>query len=254
MAERLVKNPNRNLSRGWEKAMEAVLDAYLGQLPRSFSLDNRTITPSEFLETSGFRPDEYISITSYPQWPYDSFIVLEIPVNWANATYLNLPAEDMITVIHHAIENGYTVCWDGDVSDKGFSHNKGVAVLPDLELVDYTGSEKSRWEKLTEKERQKTFYAFEGPVAEKSIRDEDRQAAFDNLTSTDDHLMHLTGIAMDSLGTVYYRTKNSWGAESNAFGGYLYMSDAYVRQHTIAIMIHRDALPANIARRAKIKP
>lgn len=33
----------------------------------------------------------------------------------------NLPLDEMMQTVDYALNNGYTVCWDGDVSEKGFS-------------------------------------------------------------------------------------------------------------------------------------
>jgi bleomycin hydrolase len=59
--------------------------------------------------------------------------------------------------------------------------------------------------------------------------------------------MHITGIAKDSDNTVFYKTKNSWGEASNSYGGFLYMSESYVKLNTIAFMVHKDAIPKHIA-------
>jgi bleomycin hydrolase len=253
MAGALIKNPNRKLSTVWPMAFGAVLDAYLGAMPAEFTFDRKKTDPKSFLASTGFNPDDYISLTSYSHMPYHEFVVLEVPDNWAGETYFNVPLDELMEVINSALDKGYTVCWDGDVSDKGFSHNKGVAVVPAVELQEMAGSEKAKWEKLTEAERQKSLYAFEGPVTERKITDASRQLAFDNLTSTDDHLMHITGKVSDRDGSVYYVTKNSWGEGSNSSGGYLNMSDAYVRLHTIAIMVHKDVLPRSVSRKATRK-
>ncbi|MCB0589429.1 MAG: aminopeptidase, partial [Phaeodactylibacter sp.] len=69
---------------------------------------------------------------------------------------------------------------------------------------------------------------------------------FESYATTDDHLMHLTGLATDQNGTKYYLTKNSWG-EVSQYKGFLYMSDAYFRMKTIGIMVHKDAIPKDIA-------
>jgi bleomycin hydrolase len=77
-----------------------------------------------------------------------------------------------------------------------------------------------------------------------------RQEAFDSHLSTDDHLMHVIGIAVDQKGTRYLITKNSWAANSNKYGGYLKISEPYARMHTIAFMVHKDALPGAILKKA----
>jgi bleomycin hydrolase len=55
--------------------------------------------------------------------------------------------------------------------------------------------------------------------------------------------MHITGMAKDQNGTKYYITKNSWGTNRNSSGGYLNMSESFVRAKTIYVMVHKDALP-----------
>ena len=94
---------------------------------------------------------------------------------------------------------------------------------------------------------EETKEIFKSPGPEKKITQEMRQETFDNYTTTDDHLMHIVGSAENEKGTRYYLTKNSWGEESNDFGGFLYMSESYVNLKTIAIMIHKDAITKHIA-------
>ena len=178
---------------------------------------------------------------------------MEIPDNWSRDEYYNLPIDELIDVINYALKNNYTVAWDGDVSDKGFSFRNGVAIIPEKDIKNMTDTERNKWEKLTEQEKRASLYKFDKPGKEKNITQEMRQENFDNYTSTDDHLMHLTGIVKDQNGTIYYMTKNSWAPNSNKFGGYLNMSESYVRLNTIAIMINKNALPRKIAKKLKIK-
>ncbi len=149
----------------------------------------------------------------------------------------------------NALRKGYTIAWDGDVSDKGFSHKNAVAIVPETNIENIEGTERSKWEKLTDKDRKAQLYTFTKPVPERDITPAIRQAAFDNFSATDDHLMHITGTVTDQNGKRYFRTKNSWAADSNSEGGYLNISEAYVRLNTIAIMIHKDALPKEIRKK-----
>ena len=89
-------------------------------------------------------------------------------------------------------------------------------------------------------------YKFEKPYPEFAVTQEMRQKGYETFVTTDDHLMHLTGIVKDQNGTKYFVTKNSWGTERNPFGGYLNMSESFVRAKTIYIMVHKDAVPADL--------
>jgi bleomycin hydrolase len=133
------------------------------------------------------------------------------------------------------------------VSEKGFSHSKGVAIIPELEKVDqYSGADKARYGKMTLEERTAEAYKFNHPFPEAAVTQESREAGYDNRQTTDDHLMHVTGIAKDQNGTKYYITKNSWGAERKSYGGYLNMSENYVRAKTISILVNKNAIPPEI--------
>ncbi len=247
MLDAVVKNENGKLSTAWLPAFESVLDAYLGKVPRDILVSGNIYNPKSFFESTGFKPDDYVEITSFNHHPFYKKIILEIPDNWAHDLYYNIPLDELMQIIDFAINKGYSVCWDGDVSEKGFAHNKGFAILPASKIEEIAGSEKAKWATLTENELKTQMYAFNGPVPEQAVNQQNRQDNFDNLTSTDDHLMHITGIATDQNGTKYYFTKNSWGTTDHIYNGFLYMSESYVRMKTIAIMIHKEAIPREIA-------
>ena len=42
-------------------------------------------------------------------------------------------------------------------------------------------------------------------------------------------------------GKNYYVTKNSWGTD-NLCGGYIYLSEDYVRYKTMSILVNKDVL------------
>lgn len=245
----ISQNRSGALSPNWINVITATLDTYLGERPESFEYDGKSTTPKQFTNDLNFNPDDYVEITSYTHHPFYSTFRLEVPDNWSFDEYYNVPLEDFMKIMESAFAEGYSVCWDGDVSDKGFSHNHGVAIVPAEELSDKSGSEKDRWSDLTEKEKNEMMYSFEAPIAEKEITQNDRQDAFNSRQSTDDHLMHLTGIVKDQHGTKYYITKNSWNYDSNDFGGYLNMSESFIRLKTVAIMVHKEAIPKNIRKK-----
>jgi hypothetical protein len=227
--------------------VDAVLDTYLGSVPASFTYKGVGYTPKSFSASLGINADDYVEITSFTLFPFYTQGLVPIPDNWRKMNYYNVPLDELITIMDYSLNNGYTVAWDGDVSEKGFNHGKGVAIIPELEKVDqYSAADKARLGKMTKEELTAEAYKYSKPFPEVKVSQEFRQEGFDSKKTTDDHLMHLTGIVKDQNGTKYYITKNSWGPDSNPFGGYLNMSENYVRAKTIAVMVHKNAIPAEI--------
>ena len=201
----------------YEEVMEKVseeLEEQIGSIPNKIKTKNEKLNAIDFRNSLNINPDDYIEISSYTHHPYYKTFVLEIPDNWAHGIYYNLPIDELMEVMYHAIDSGYSVCWDGDVSERLFQHKNGKADLPDEQIG-----------KVTQDLRQETFL---------------------NRSTTDDHLMHIVGLSNDSEGRTCFYTKNSWGAESNKHGGYLHMTEDYVRLKTVGLMIHKDALPETI--------
>jgi bleomycin hydrolase len=249
----IVKNPNKKLSPVWLKGYNGILDAYLGDSPVVFEYNGKVYTPRSFADELGINPDDYYEITSFTHHPFYSEFILEIPDNWLYSKVYNVPLDEMIEIIDYAIEGGYTVAWASDVSDKGFSWTKGVAIIPEADLEDMGGTERERWEKLTDAEKQKQLYSFDGPGTEKTITQELRQQAFDNYETTDDHGMQITGIANDQEGNKYYIVKNSWGLTGNDYKGFFYASGPFVRLKTTSLMVHKDAIPEYIREKLGIE-
>ncbi|NLA48985.1 MAG: aminopeptidase [Bacteroidales bacterium] len=235
----------RNESEQYKKILSSILDTYLGEIPESFTYRGNTYTPLSFAASLGINSSDYVQITSFTHFPFYSRGILEVPDNWAMEYFYNVPLDELIEIMDYSFSQGYTVNWDGDVSESGFSHQKGYAVIPaGLPAAGGPATDRDRFERSPV---QHTGTAaspeVESPGPELNVSQEIRQAGYENFTTTDDHLMHLTGIVKDQNGTRYYKTKNSWGTERNAFGGYLYMSESYVRAKTLFIMVHKDAIP-----------
>ncbi|MDK2909272.1 MAG: bleomycin hydrolase [Bacteroidales bacterium] len=244
----IIKNPNRKLSTVWLEGFKGILDAYLGKVPEKFNYNGKEYTPRSFADMLGIKEDDYICLTSYTHHPFYKKFILEVPDNWAWGELYNLPLDDLMEVMDYALENGYSVAWAADVSEKGFAYNKGLAVIPETDVAELTGSEKARWEKLTEKERASQMYNLDRIVPEKKVTQEMRQKEFDNYQTTDDHGMHMVGYGFDQFGNKYYYIKNSWGAD-NKFDGYFYASVPFVRLKTMDIMVHKNAIPPAIRKK-----
>lgn len=244
----VIKDENKSLTTAWLPAYRAILDAYLGPVPTTFKVNEKEFTPLTFAKDLGLNMDDYICITSFSHHPFYFPFVLEIPDNWAWDVSYNLPIDEMIQVLNYAIENGYSFAWGSDVSEKGFSFRNGVAIVPETDIKAMDGLERAKWETMTAKDREKELYSFDKKVPEKKITQENRQLAFDNYQTTDDHGMQITGIATDQFGTKYYLVKNSWNT-NNLYNGYFYASEAFVKYKTTDIMVNRNSIPKEILKK-----
>ena len=232
----------------WKKAIEAIHDIYLGVRPEKFTYNGKEYTPKSFYESTGLNASDYVSLTSYTHHPFYSSFVLEIQDNWRWAQSYNLPIDEFMQVFDNAIMEGYTIAWGSDVSEAGFSRN-GVANMPDKsKSADLEGSDMAKWLKLSEEEKKNT----PKPSTELWCTQEQRQLAYDNWETTDDHGMQIYGIAKDQNGVEYYMVKNSWG-EAGTYKGLWYASKAFVRYKTMNIVVHKDALPKDIRKKLGIK-
>jgi bleomycin hydrolase len=229
MLKTYIENPGRTLSSNWRSAIDAVLDEYLGKNVVSFNYEGKKFTPMSFLEMTKIQPEDYVNITSFTHHDFYDPFILNIPDNFSNGSFYNIPIDELIYTIDHALENEYTVELDCDVSERTFSSKDGVAVVPSNSLND--------------------ILALQGVYSEMKITQEYRQQEFENYNTTDDHLMHITGTVKDQNGTKYYMVKNSWGKDPSRtkYDGYVYFSEAYVRLKTISITLHKDGVPKETA-------
>ena len=225
MLDGIIKQKRPNSK--WQQGMDALMDVYMGAVPAEFEVEGKSYNAKSYAESLGIRVDDYITFTSYTHHPFYDECILEIPDNYSNGSYYNVPLEDLEAIAANALTNGYTISWDGDVSEKGFSSRDGLAILPvDSKRIDL----------------------FANPGEEIAVTQDLRQSTFMNYSTTDDHLMHITGMAKDKNGTKYYLVKNSWGPISD-LQGFLYMSEAYFNLKTVGIMVHKDAVPTNIRKK-----
>jgi bleomycin hydrolase len=149
--------------------------------------------------------------------------------------------------MEYSLTKGYTFAWDGDVSERGFSNSKGVAIIPDVSsTADLPAELKASAEKMTPQERMEEAMKLNIIFPEVKVTQEMRQEGFETSSTTDDHGMHVTGLVMDQNGRKYFKVKNSWGPGSNPLGGYLFMSEPYARAKTILILVNKNGLPPEI--------
>lgn len=209
----------RKVSPVYRERVREILDKYIGPVPQTFESGGKKYTPVTWAAQLGINPDDYIELSSYTHHPWYKPFRLEVPDNWMSGLYYNVPPDELLQIMEYSLKAGYTFCWDGDMSD-------------DKNLTDKYG--------ITRLENEKSMPG-----------ETERQEAFDRLIVTDDHLMHITGIAKDKDGNQFFITKNSWGTNLGD-QGYLYLSVPFVRLKTIAILVNKNAIPDSIRKKLGI--
>ncbi|KGI59726.1 peptidase C1-like family protein [Prevotella sp. DNF00663] len=249
--ESVAKNKNNKLSTAWKSGLQGILDAYLGKCPEKFMYEGKSYTPQSFAASLGLNWDDYVTFTSYTHHPMWTQFAVEVQDNWRWPLSWNVPIDDLCRIIDNAINNGYTVAWGGDVSEDGFTRS-GLGLAYNMERVrDMSGTDADRWLKFTKSKKRDVVDSLGISAPEVVPTQKMRQEAFDNWETTDDHGMHIFGIAKDQNGKEYYMVKNSWG-ETGDYKGIWYMSKAFVAYKTMDFMVNKNAVPQDIRKKLKL--
>ncbi|MFA5712853.1 MAG: aminopeptidase [Bacteroidales bacterium] len=255
----VLQNKNGELSEGWINGLNNILDAYLGEVPETFSYNGKEYTPQSFTQELGLNMDNYVRIASVMHVPFYKKFGLEVSGNWHWDDFYNLPLDEMIEVIDYAVRNGYSLTWIADVTNRGYSKEEGICVYPAESLEQIPPDERIEWLKYSDKEisdmgNREVPGAFAVPVAERIVTQESRQKEYLNFNVKEDHGMHIMGIAADQRGRIFYKIKNS--AHHRAVyqnGGYYYASQPYMKMFTISLQLHKNGIPPHIAQKLKIE-
>ena len=208
------------LTAPWEPGFVSILDKHMGKAPANFVFNQKKYTPQSFAaEALRFNENDFVYLTSFTHHPFFKTMIPEVPDNFSNSSYYNIPMEEMLKTIKSAVEKGYTVIWDTDVSNDGFQSKKGIALF---RKSTATG------EVNTQEEEEKWSPAL-------------RQQLFENLTTQDDHLMHIVGLEKNKEGKTFFIVKNSWG-DAGPYGGFMHVSEAYIAINTITIVLPKAAV------------
>jgi len=246
----IAKGKLKKLTPVWRNGLSAIYDTYLGSYPEKFTYKGKEYTPKTFAESLGLNPDDYVSLTSYTHHPFYTQFALEIQDNWRNALSWNLPLDELMEVMDYAVKQGYTIAWGSDVSENGFTRD-GIAVVPDASKgAELTGSDMAHWTGLKPDEKRKELTSK--PLPEIKVTQDLRQEGFDDWETTDDHGMVIYGIAKDQTGKEYFMVKNSWG-KAGKYKGIWYASKAFVAYKTMNILVNKNAIPKDIAKKIGIK-
>ena len=249
--EGIAKSNSKKLTPAWKKGLQGILDAYLGECPQEFTYEGKKYTPQSFAQSLGLNWDDYVSISSFTHHPFWKPFVVEVQDNWRWKQSYNVPLDDMMRIIDNAVNEGYTIMWGGDVSEDGFTR-KGLGIAYDTKKVQsMAGSDADRWLRLSATEKNQKFDSLGINAPEIVPTQEMRQEAYDNWETTDDHGMHLYGIAKDQNGREYYMVKNSWG-EFGDYKGTWYMTKAFIAYKTMDFMVNKNAIPSDIRKKLGI--
>lgn len=195
-----MSNTSTDLSQ-LSQRVQRLFDERIGYLPKNVYMLGAEYTPQQFAH-SVYMYGEYTPLTSFTHHPFDQTFAIEVSDNYSDELFYNVPIDVMMRRIERSLRSGHPVCWEGDVTEPGFSFERGVAELPD----------------------------------ERPCTQQQRQKAFETRRTTDDHCLCLIGIAHDEKGRRYYIAKNSYGTD-NPYGGLMYLSENYVRLKTVAVVV-----------------
>jgi bleomycin hydrolase len=220
---------HRPIPANWLEKFENILDEHLGKVPETFLFNEKTYTPETFArEVIKFNKNDYVLLTSFSHHPFYERFVLEIPDNYANESYYNIPLAELMSVLEQSVMKGHSIMWDADVSNKNFKQKEGFAMIP----VEGGRPGDTNAEEVT-------------------YSQESRQKLFEELTTQDDHLMHIVGVEQSAKGRKFFLVKNSWG-EVGPFNGYIKVSPAYMAINTITIVVPKAALDPGLKNRLKL--
>lgn len=222
------------ISAGWLAGYIDILNETMPEPPAEFSYKGKKYTPISFAkEVLKFNADDYVNITSFTHQPYYKPFILQVPDNFSNGQYYNLPLAEMIQLAKDVLGNGYTLMWDADVSNNWFMQGKGLAMFPlnrvKPDKVNSPDYEEDPWSATI------------------------RQEMYERLETQDDHLMHITGLTKTAKGKTFFTVKNSWGAEVGPLEGYINVSEAYFAINTISLVVPKVAIGKALLEKLKVQ-
>ncbi len=196
-------------------SVQKILDKHLGAPPETFEYKGKSYTPKSFRDEVVRLPwDEYITVTSFMYAPFYQFTALDVPDNYANRiNFFNVPLDLFYEALRDGLKNGYSAAFDADTDEPGRMGTEDVAFIPDFDIPS----------------------AF--------ISQEAREFRVQNGSTTDVHLMHLTGYRQLE-NEDWFLVKDSWrSAWQGDSDGYYFFHGDYLKLKALAYLIHQDAVP-----------
>ncbi|MBI5858824.1 MAG: hypothetical protein HZB42_14425 [Sphingobacteriales bacterium] len=217
----LLKQGKTGLNENDLRQVNDTLDHYLGKVPASFWHNMKPYTARTFAKELMPSITDYVEVMSFADLPYYKKCLLDDKFNWAGDSLYNIPLEDFQMLVDSALTKGWSVGWEGDVTETGFNFWSGYAIINDS-IKQYT---------------------------------EQRLQSFKNGTTERDHMLHLVAVGRDDHNRKWYYLKNSWGSEwFSKFHGFLFMQEDYFRLKTVVMMVNKAALSESLKEKLGFTP
>jgi len=193
-----------------------ILDRHLGSPPNRFTWKGKSYTPQTFLKEIVRLPwDSYVLVTSFQYAPFGQRTELRVPDNWRhNDQYINMPLEVFYNSLKDALQAGYSVALDADISEPSYERTKRYAFIPPYD------------------------------IPAQAITQEAREFRFISGATTDDHLLHAVDYRSFG-GEDWFLVKDSWRTawEPGSPRGYMFFHGSYVKLKVLAYLVHREGVP-----------
>jgi len=199
-------------------SLRLIMDRHMGRPPERFVFDDTELTPAQFLaDVLKLNLDDYVCVMSTLAHPFHEYAEYEVEANWWHSRdYYNVPLDEFYQILKHAIENGYTVRLNGDITEPGHNGFEDAAIIPAFDIPRQYIDQDAR-----------EFRIFTG-------------------ATSDDHDVHLVG--WTTVGDCdWFLVKDSYGlAQLGEFRGYLFYREDYIKLKTLTYVVHKDAVRAVI--------
>jgi bleomycin hydrolase len=206
----------------WLENIIKILNQNMGELPAAIEYNKKVMSPIQFSEEILSIPyDDYIKITSYSYMGFDRKGELLVDGNWLHKEdFYNIRLDEYISLIDHALENGFSLTGDFHITEELYKSKQGYA-------------------------------DFQLDSSNTSINQNIRDDLYENWKTNDVHNVHIIGITRDENGKKYYKIKDS--APTKVFpNSPKYFSENYFRARVLSVMLHKDGIPFEIRKRLKI--
>ncbi len=97
-------------------------------MPRFAFMAGCEYTPQEFAR-SVCAPGEYVGLGTSAEHTYFEHYEPPLKDNWEHNRLLNLPPDSLLAVVVRAVRQRHGVCWEGDISERGFDRESAIADL-----------------------------------------------------------------------------------------------------------------------------